>query len=277
MSFVAPFSIPGDSSFESKDLTWNSSANILCKYMSRATYLQEIIKHMAIIPRYVEEIVDYLGVDNFYSYAIPMICFCDIPLSKVQKHSDAYGKYGIALNKQSILKKVDIQPIMYVNSESAYHSDLSEAFQQLIPHRGHIPEDWAYLADFLVMQLTYVKPIRGKMPTRSGMKERLFQDECEWRYVPVLPDDMDSFILNPPHDEEKLKYYNKALRLTENRYTWLHFSIDDICYLIVPNEKAANNLTDFISKDMKGTLREDEIFKLVRKIEISDYFGKNYV
>lgn len=105
MNTSMPVPFPSDSSFRGVELTWNSSANILCKYMHRATYLQEIIKYMAIIPRYNEEIVDYLRVENFYSFAIPMVCFCDIPLSKIHKHSKGYGKYGIALNKQSILKK----------------------------------------------------------------------------------------------------------------------------------------------------------------------------
>lgn len=164
---------------------------------------------------------------------------------------------------------------MYVNLESAYHDDFSEALRRMVPQRGLIPKNWSYMADFITMQLTFAKPINGKMPTRRGEELRLFQDECEWRYVPTLPEDMKSFILNP--NPAELKAYNKALRLKENKNSWLRFSLDDICYLIVPDEKAANNLTSFIREKIKPKLTEDETYKLVRKIEISEYFGKNYV
>ncbi len=32
--------------------------------------------------------------------AIPMICFCDIPLLRIENHCKKYGKFGIGLNKE---------------------------------------------------------------------------------------------------------------------------------------------------------------------------------
>lgn len=49
--------------------------------------------------------------------AIPMICFCDIPLLRAQEHAECYGKYiiGIDKNYAETLYK-DLNPVLYLFS-----------------------------------------------------------------------------------------------------------------------------------------------------------------
>ena len=145
---------------------------------------------MAIIPRYVEEMIDYMEVPGLSSISFPMTCFCDIPLNRGKFHSDYYGSYGIALDKYKMTKANDIQPVFYLNSNSRYYSDFISTFRKLYEEGKKIGKKWEFLQDFFLSVLLYSKPIEGNM-RKGEITRRLFQDECEWRFIPTLPEDID--------------------------------------------------------------------------------------
>lgn len=50
--------------------------------------------------------------------AIPMICFCDIPLLRTRKHREKYGDYMIGFNREALIKAVNttnyiMNPVQY--------------------------------------------------------------------------------------------------------------------------------------------------------------------
>ncbi len=55
--------------------------------------------------------------------AIPMICFCDIPLSRVSEHVGKYGKYGVAFDKTKMAKDYNFKGFYELNPISYYYSD----------------------------------------------------------------------------------------------------------------------------------------------------------
>ena len=67
--------------------------------------------------------------------AIPMVCFCDIPLLRTLKHKERYGSFMVGIDK-SILKyyySPIMNPVMYIHSKNQYEalksfSDLSDNF-----------------------------------------------------------------------------------------------------------------------------------------------------
>lgn len=67
-----------------------------------------------------------LNYDDNYGVAIPMVSFCDIPLTRANEHSRIYGRYGIGLEKDYMLEfyKYFFNPIIYSASES-----LDDAFR----------------------------------------------------------------------------------------------------------------------------------------------------
>ena len=255
-----------------------TSANILCKYMDKPEYLHEILKASAIKPRYVEEIIDYLNITGVPAITIPMICFCDIPFSKVSKHTENYGQFGIALYKVKCFNK-NVQPVTYINPNSNYFSDFRDTINTLMDlliNKGEKLEDkWSFLSDFMLTQLVYSKPIVGDMNTRSGKKKLLFKDECEWRYIPKLPKDMDLVLKPVDASPEGREIYNKALASKKCRKTWFRFTPDEICYLIVPNESEASNLIDFINSGKLRMSRKDKN-KLISKIEITSKIVQDF-
>ena len=154
-----------------KNLHWNNSSNVLCKYMKEPRYLYDILKESAIIPRYVIEPLDYLNLGNIRSICFPMICFCDIPFSKVSTHMSRYGEYGIGLDKDAVLEKYRIQPIHYINDKSPLAHDFREAFQAAC--REITTGTAKILTDYILSTLMYMKPICGQF-TRTNVNGDIF-------------------------------------------------------------------------------------------------------
>ena len=261
-------------------LEWHTSANILCNYMREPEYLRKAIKNLALYPRYFEERLDYLEIPERESITFPMLCFCDIPLSKVGLHMKNYGQYGIALNKHSCLKK-DIQPILYVNRQSRFCHDFATALRKAFSSNTPINPEWIELPNALLEQLLYTKPIDGFMRRNDDkpLNRFLFQDECEWRYIPQDLGELSLFI--PPNynnDKGKNMYSNI---LSKNIGSWFKFSIEDIEYIIVPDDIQAQKLIAYISR--MRNFRDEGCWKmkdkqiLISKIEVANKFEKNLV
>ncbi len=235
------------------------------------------IKYLALMPRYFEERIDYLNVDGLDSLTFPMTCFCDIPLSKVGLHMENYGHYGIALKKRVCVRR-DVQPISYINTKSRLCDDLSEALNKLYNSSNRIATEWEFVPDYILSQILYTKPITGVM-RRMGEepKKRLFQDECEWRYIPSRLGDMPLILPQEYNNDKGLQTYSNAL--SKQREAWFRFKVEDIEYVIVPNENEANRLISFIRR-MKGLQgihkwKVAEKYALISKIEVSEKFRRN--
>lgn len=276
----------GQSSSIGKSIESHISANFLCNFMREADFLKWAVRDMNLKPRYFVEDIRYLQIPGFSRLIFPMLCFCDIPLSKASWHMNdrktdegrvisGYGQYGVALDKSFCLTR-DVQPISYLNQNSALAKSLSEAFQFLIMTDKSIDSDFAFLPDVLQRQLMFTKPVQGFMSRGDGNpEERLFKDECEWRYVPIIPkaSEMPLFIKGNP-DRHAMNVFSDALNKVKPSVNF-SFSVDDIVYLIVPNEAAALDLIRYIRSLRKKSQRDRD--KLISKIEIADRFSKNLV
>lgn len=261
------------------------SANYLCNFMPEISYLKTDIKDMSLKPRYFKEDIQYLGINDLdipKSLVYPMLCFCDIPLSKVSVHMKGtdqytgYGDYGIALRKE-FCESQDIQPVMYLNPESRLAEDIAAALRSFMKADPDSDQNVHLMADFLTSELMYTKPIQGFMQRDEDKdpEERLFKDECEWRYIPKIPESSDL----PLYIDEKI-----ASKMVRNKYsdalnsideTNFHFTVDDIVYIIVKDESSALEMMRSIKQLRKRSL--DEKDKLISKIEIAENFDKNLV
>ena len=80
------------------------SSNTLFHFTRDYDTLTKILKGMSFWPRYCQE----FGWNS--GFAVPMTCFCDIPLSQIKNHIDTYGSYGIGMSKEFAIKN-EINPI----------------------------------------------------------------------------------------------------------------------------------------------------------------------
>lgn len=212
------------------------SANTLFHFMNKSTYLEDILKKRAIVPRYCIENVEYLNIcieeQSFQEIAVLQKCFCDIPFHKLtdtflvdgigenfnsltegekleltnnSTHPDFYGKYAIAFSKKWG-ESHDLQPVQYINENSAYASEFSRTLASVLDAED-LPEIYA---DDVLRRLSYMKPLRGIMgrefkrknghPIRVELKKN-FHDEREWRYSPnvtlLMASKLRGVIANP--------------------------------------------------------------------------------
>jgi len=63
--------------------------------------------------------------------AIPMICFCDIPLLRTQKHREKYGDYMIGFNREALIKAVSTTNYMMNPVQYRCHPIFEEQLEEL--------------------------------------------------------------------------------------------------------------------------------------------------
>ncbi len=246
---------------------FKQSANTLFRFTSKLEYLIEILKDKHISPRYNEEYVDYLKLnEGIKKIAIPMVCFCDIKLKELGNHMKLYNDFGIGLNKEWGIKK-GVQPIQYVNEKSVLCKMTSSLINSCLDEENEIKnEDLEYS---IIYQLLYMKPLKGNMMRDDGIKKCNFHDEHEWRYIPdinvLTQKGMEGLIVN----ENKLNqsYYNTySDTLKTIKESWLEFEYDDIKYIIVKERY----LDEIIQSIKFLSLDRDVEVDLISKILVYD-------
>lgn len=261
------------------------SANFLANFMREREYLENTIKNMAFIPRYYAEHTGYLNIksDNtiIERVIIPMTCFCDIKLHQISHHIEGnssyegYGRFAIILKKSWGIEK-GIQPVQYVTPNSLLQKQFTKSFN-LYSQALDTEETtklWDDIADILLEQLRFMKPLYGEMP-RNGqiIKNKNFTDEKEWRFVPKIKNNIAPEILFDPiagleTSEKGIGTHNEAIALIKKAR--LLFEVSDIKYLLVESEEDAQELSTFIEKLRGNRLNRQDKITLIRKIIVYD-------
>jgi len=253
-------------------LHWMNSSNVLCNYMKEQAFLDKILTNRAIIPRYVMEPLEYLDIKELSKICFPMTCFCDIPFSKVSTHMSRYGEYGIGLDKEAVLKKYGIQPIHYMNDKSPLTNDFREAFQTFYKADIKLQGAPQMLLNYLSGTLLYMKPIWGSELKENGdVKNYVYQDECEWRYIPNnFPKELH--LILPQNETTEIAKQKYSEVLVNHPECWLRFEWRDVRYIMVPDEASVKNT---IGTLLALDLEDSEKYMLISKIEVSKRFSDN--
>jgi Putative abortive phage resistance protein AbiGi, antitoxin len=259
------------------------SADTLFHYTSSISILESILIN-EFYPRYCLE--DHSMFNSKHSNlpylcerAIPMVCFCDIPLSSIRNHAKHYGNYAIGLSKDWGKSK-GISPVLYTYEKAitagylrgSYH----ESVGKLIDKEYIKPTTHDFIAVYLELFIFMSKPYEGSL-WRNGkhIKGVRFYDEREWRYVPSL-ESMLQYGFQPSltKDEfntDKIRDDNNA-KLTPFK---LSFSPSDIKYIILDNE---SEVLEFIRKlrYIKAKYSTDDIDLLTTRIITMEQIKKDF-
>lgn len=155
---------------------------------------------------HIKQVYPHLDV----GYLIPMVSFCDIPLSRVKDHVDYYCKnetgvisaYGIGMKKDWGIRQ-GLNPLFYLNHNSTILEHFIGVYNSLYANRnsffakqsgiGYVYGDSVFFDKIpeedvkLIRVLALTKPYKGLQYRKLGgenFTERVYYDEKEWRFLP---------------------------------------------------------------------------------------------
>ena len=181
------------------------SSHSLFHFTSQIEFLEDILKN-GFWPRYCRE---YGWGNKYIDFAVPMVCFCDIPLSMIEEHTNFYGNYGIGVSRKWISEHKTITPVQYVAVKSYEFNYINRLLTLL--KKGNIDERG-------IKKLLLAKKVSGEAINKNNDKKpKKFYDEREWRHIPdalapkdiIIPVDKKEYF-----DSNKESEKTNGLRLT---------------------------------------------------------------
>lgn len=223
------------------------SANTLFHFTPSIDNLVSILKY-EFKPQYRTEnslqdllLKDEEGFET--THVVPMVCFCDLPLSNINEHMKSYGRYALGMSKSWGIKG-GLNPLIYL----CQRSDLTKTLEKLRNNQNG--------REFSLLE-AYIKPYSSR-----SKKNIRFYDENEWRYVPIAKKG-DDILIKPEvyTNEEKLVEANRKIG---ERYG-LSFEPQDIKYIIIKEDSERGQIIDAIA-DVKSKYAPDTIKILSSRI-----------
>lgn len=224
------------------------------------------------LPFYALENLDVFGVPA--CPGIPMVSFCDIPLSQSGEHAKKYGDYALGLNKSWGMKK-RISPVHYIYPKSMCALVVKHIFDRLGDEQALYTCDCMRFNNDTAI-FFYAKPYTN--PDDSKVK---YYNEREWRYIPfaetlvkgneTLPDERITPMISRIdfYDEEKRKAATDCL----HEHYELTFEADDIEHIIVKRKEEIPEMVDVIEKmDCDDESRKMLLTRLISMERIEDNF-----
>lgn len=162
------------------------SASSLFHFTSDKASLFGILEQNFKVYACKESIVFGKGVNEI---RVPMVSFCDIPLSQIKDHISKYGKYGIGLTKEWGIRN-GLNPVLYLSKGSnvslSYLRALSHFVQGDVNNTPELTGEQKLLLDVV----RYIKNYEGRLERKgSTIESYRYSDEREWRYAPPIDDD----------------------------------------------------------------------------------------
>ncbi len=206
------------------------SSNSLIHFTKNKSTLKGILENDFKIKYCLERVVTK---NHTYDAGVPMVSFCDIPISQIKDHIKKYGSYGIGLKKNWAIKN-GLNPVLYLEQGSSLSDHTLNTLYDIVLQNTKVSE----LSDSelaLVDIFRYIKNYEGEL-IRNGesiVKNYRFSDEREWRYCPNKKELGGSeYFINDDNDYKlnKSKFNSKLSSLR------LQFTPDDITYIIIKND-----------------------------------------
>ena len=202
--------------------------------------LKSILKN-GFWPRYsLEDFNWYNSEMGFIGY--PMVCFCDIPLTRIGEHVGFYGEYGLGLTKQWGMPN-GLSPLIYLSQSTPVSEALFRLFKNNVQNTQDYYEDSAKDINSII---SYIKPVEGNILVGAIPTPKEFYQENEWRYVPKSHTISQWINKEDYADSKKLSQLNKiakddgVLQITPN----------DIKYIFVKSDANIPGIINFIQTEL---------------------------
>jgi hypothetical protein len=256
-----------------------TSSNTIFHYTSNIQHLKSILSK-GFYPSYCKETIN--TGNGSRSYAIPIISFCDIPLSQIKDHMDKYGQYAIGLS-MDWAKKYGLNPVLYLERNSVVnngvmgvmnflHNDWHEILGEKDFDRFY---DESYKGALSVLQT--IKNYSGPL-IRHGkdLGEYKFYDEREWRFTPVIHidhvTDYPDIFWEQDFQEIELKFPAKPHFEDYN----LQIYPEDIKYIIVSDPSEVREAIQAIAAMPSSFSSQEEYEHTLTKIMTAEQIREDF-
>lgn len=195
---------------------------------------------------------------------IPMVCFCDIPISRAKSHASTYNHYSIGISKDYVIelygqnfRELSFNPLQYISAKNLFLN--IQDLYLLDKFRDSAPSDIKFCKQSLCNILGLYKPLEGE--DFKHKQRRRFYDENEWRCIYL--DNVNSktnWLWNLPTDyataESAINDVNSKLH--KSKFAYLPYEEDKehclrymINHIIVNNDKEIDEIINTIRKSRK--------------------------
>lgn len=215
-------------------------------------------------------------VENIYKdtgVAIPMISFCDIPITRAAMHMERYGNYMIGFDKAFMIDRYEpiINPVLYVHSNNLSEAfiELSNVYADTVKQQnarifdisknglGSESKEIQELARTYGLRKFFLRYILGLVkPMFEPETDYFFYNEREWRAF--LSDkscnDFDWIWEITREDYEKNRdKWNENLSHDFDNFITLYedFLRDGLTSIVVSHEDEVNEIIEFILNSKK--------------------------
>lgn len=230
-------------------------------HFTKKEYLLNILQNN-FIPRYSKERFNNGSIT--YDYWVPMVAFCDIPLSQIGRHIDEYGKYAIGLKRNWALEN-KLNPVQYYNHQSTFYSKYNKLMSSMNEKVKKSERSLLFtnnaVDDYLSAKYlyTFFKPYQGYDFKLEN--EKTFYEEREWRFVRESID-FDDFMIPEPLVQADIKIKNLNEKIIDKK---LIFEPKDISCIIIEKDEERLEIVQMI-KSIKGSFPHNDVEVLSTKI-----------
>ena len=193
---------------------------------------------------------------------VPMVSFCDIPLSQVKDHIGKYGHYGIGLTKEWAVAS-GLNPVLYIEEKSHVSESLGIAFDKFIASSKRYRKTDPHKA--LEDIIRYVKNYQGNLRRKGvDLGTYRFSDEREWRYVPHFSENCEMICGIEAYETRKAEIEAGIddLRLT--------FEPNDIKYVIIRDDSEITEFVDHLRRAKGKKYTYQDVERLTTRLLTSD-------
>ncbi len=194
------------------------------------------------------------------SFLVPMVSFCDIPLSEIKNHIQKYGNYGIGLTKEWASRN-GLNPVLYIEANSSlsksYHIALKTFISGSNNNLTSITEGQKALFDVF----RYIKNYQSDLERKGTvMTDYRYSDEREWRYVPSYQEKCMMALSEELYNTDRSKYDDQLKPLK------LEFTPNDIKYIIIDKDEEISEFVGYLREAKATNYTYHDVERLTTRI-----------
>lgn len=205
---------------------------------------------------------------TFLHFAVPMVSFCEIPLSQIINHVDEYGSYGLGLSREWAYRN-NLNPVLYAQTFSSLSSSILTIFNKYIDDPDVHPLSASTGEKAIIDVLRYLKNYsRFEIKRDLVSNKNRYADEKEWRYVIDINEDIEYVINGTQFDKYKANNIIKDYRLK--------FDPNDIKYVIIEREDERAEFIDIVQQSKGMKYEDSDVEKLKSRILTVEQIRKDF-